>query len=237
MPKVAITWLGHSTFHIKLASGETILIDPWLEGNPSHPKGFRIDRLDLLLVTHGHFDHIADAVGVAKEFKPTVVANYEVGSWLGSKGVENLSPMNKGGTQTIGIAGGLKVTMTQAQHSSSIEDNGQTIYGGEPAGYVVGLPDGRAFYHAGDTCVFSDMQLIRELYRPELAMLPIGDHFTMGPREAALACRFLKPAIVMPMHYGTFPLLTGTPDALKRLLADQPETEVVAPAAGQPYMW
>lgn len=237
MPNVAITWLGHSTFHIRIASGEVILIDPWLEENPSHPKGFVIDRVDLLLVTHGHFDHIADAVAVARKFKPTTIANYEVCSWLGSKGVEKLSAMNKGGTQKIAIAGGVKVTMTQAQHSSGIEDNGQMIYAGEPAGFVVGLPDGRSFYHAGDTCVFSDMQLIHELYQPELAMLPIGDHFTMGPREAALACKFLKPATVIPMHYGTFPLLTGTPEALKRLFVDQPETEVVVPEAGKPYDW
>lgn len=237
MANVAITWLGHSTFHIKLAGGEVILIDPWLAGNPKHPQGFSIGRVDLLLVTHGHSDHIADAVAVATKFKPAVVANYEVGVWLGSKGVENISPMNKGGTQKIGIAGGVKVTMTQAQHSSSIEDNGQTIYGGEPAGYVVGLPGGRSFYHAGDTCVFSDMQLIHELYQPELAMLPIGDHFTMGPREAALACKFLKLKTVLPMHYGTFPFLTGTPEALKELLTEMPELEVVAPAAGEPYIW
>lgn len=237
MANVAITWLGHSTFHITLASGEVILIDPWLEGNPKHPKGFTIDRVDLLLVTHGHSDHIADAVAVAKKFKPAVVANYEIGSWLGSKGVENLSPMNKGGTQKIGIGGGSKVTMTHAQHSSGIEDNGRMIYAGEPAGFVVGLSDGRSFYHAGDTCGFSDMQLIHELYQPELAMLPIGDHFTMGPREAALACKFLKPKTVVPMHYGTFPLLTGTPEALKELLGEMPELEVVVPAAGEPYMW
>lgn len=237
MPNVAITWLGHSTFHIKLASGEVILIDPWLEGNPSHPKGFSIDRVDLLLITHGHFDHSGDAVALAKRFTPATISIFEVSSWLGSKGVENLSPMNKGGTQTVDVAGGIKVTMTHAQHSSSIEDNGKVIYAGEPAGFVVGLPDGRRFYHAGDTCVFSDMELIHELYQPELAMLPIGDHFTMGPREAALACKFLKPKTVIPMHYGTFPLLTGTPDTLKELLADMPEVEIVAPPAGQPYMW
>jgi L-ascorbate metabolism protein UlaG (beta-lactamase superfamily) len=145
--------------------------------------------------------------------------------------------MNKGGSQTVA---GVKVTMTHAQHSSMIEDDGKMIYAGEAAGYVVRLPDGRPLYHAGDTNLFSDMQLIRELYSPELAMLPIGDLYTMGPREAAVACRFLKPKKVLPMHYGTFPPLAGTPDQLRDLLAKQPETqgiEVMAPQPGEPLDW
>jgi L-ascorbate metabolism protein UlaG (beta-lactamase superfamily) len=234
MSTVNITWLGHSTFTVQLPDGQVVLIDPWLEGNPSHPPGHQLDRVDLLLITHGHFDHIADALAVARQFKPTVVAIYEICQWLGSKGVENLAPMNKGGSQTVA---GVKVTMTHAQHSSMIEAEGQLIDAGEAAGYVVRLPDGRAFYHAGDTNVFSDMQLIRELYQPELAMLPIGDLFTMDPREAALTCRFLQPKKVIPMHYGTFPVLTGTPDQLKELLQDQPEVEVVVPTAGEPFAW
>lgn len=234
MSTVEVTWLGHSTFQVELSGGEVILIDPWFEGNPTYPKEHRLDRLDLLLITHGHFDHITDAVSVAKKFKPTTVAIYEICQWLESKGVEKVSPMNKGGSQT---AAGVKITMTHAQHSSVIEEGGQLIYAGEAAGYVVRLRDGRSFYHAGDTCVFSDMQLIRELYRPELVMLPIGDLFTMDPREAALACRFLKPAKVIPMHYGTFPPLVGTPEQLIDLLKDQPETEVIVPIPGQPYVW
>jgi L-ascorbate metabolism protein UlaG (beta-lactamase superfamily) len=234
---IQITWLGHSTFTIRLETGEVILIDPWLEGNPKHPKGFQLDRVDALLLTHGHGDHTADAVAVAKKFECPVVAIYEICQWLGTKGVEAASPMNKGGSQTVA---GVKVTMTHAQHSSMIEDEGQMIYAGEAAGYVVRLPDGRALYHAGDTTVFSDMQLIRELYGPELAMLPIGDLFTMGPREAALACRFLRPKTVVPMHYGTFPPLVGTPEQLRELLGKQAETknvEVVALKPGEPYTW
>lgn len=233
MSTVQITWLGHSTFQVRLASGEVILIDPWLEGNPSYPKGYKLDRVDLMLITHGHSDHIADAVGVAREFKPSVVAIYEICQWLGSKGVEKLLPMNKGGGQDVA---GVRVTMTHAQHSSMIDDEGQMVYGGEAAGYVVRLPDGRAFYHAGDTNVFSDMQLIRRLHGPELAMLPIGDLFTMDPREAAIACELLQSKAVLPMHYGTFPALVGTPDKLRELVADQ-DVDVLSPKPGETIEW
>jgi L-ascorbate metabolism protein UlaG (beta-lactamase superfamily) len=229
-----ITWLGHSTVSIELSSGKVILIDPWIEGNPSYPGGHELQRVDLMLITHGHSDHISDAVAVAKKFKPSIMAIYEVCQWLGGKGAENLVAMNKGGTADVG---GVKVTMTQAQHSSMIEDDGRMIYAGEPAGYVVDAPEGRPFYHAGDTNVFSDMRLIRELYEPALAMLPIGDRFTMGPREAALACRFLQPSHVLPIHWGTFPLLTGTPGQLKERLAEQPAVTVVDVKPGRPFEW
>ncbi len=229
-------------FEVWLPDGKVLLFDPWINGdpprigrNPSYPAGHSLSRVDLLLITHGHADHSSDALTVARQFQPTVVAIFEICQWLESKGVKNLAPMNKGGSQKIG---GVTVTMTQAQHSSHINDGGKIVYAGEPAGFVVGLPGGRSFYHAGDTCVFSDMQLIHELYRPELVMLPIGDHFTMGPREAALACRFLQPAKVIPMHYGTFPMLTGSPDQLKELLRDGPGTpEVVDLKPGQVYEW
>ena len=231
---VKITWLGHSTFEITLESGEVILIDPWLE-NPNYPDGHELERVDLLLITHGHFDHISQAIDVAKQFQPQVVTIFEIAQWLGSKGVENITGMNKGGSvEQIGC----RVRMTHAQHSSHIQDGDQVIYAGEPAGFVVTVPDGRAFYHAGDTNVFSDMALIKRLYHPELAMLPIGDLYTMDPREAALACEFLAPKKVLPMHYGTFPPLTGTPEELRRLTAQAGlGVEILAPQPGEVVNW
>ena len=211
-----ITWLGHGTFQFRLESGEVLVMDPWLEGNPAYPKGHAFDRVDAILITPGHFDHIHDAVPLAKRFSPQVVAIYETCEWLASKGVAKTAAMNKGGSQ---MAGPVKVTMTHAVHSCGIkEDDGRIVYGGEACGYVLRLPDGRALYFAGDTNVFSDMALIERLYHPELAFLPIGDLFTMSPKEAALACGLLHAKKVVPMHFGTFPALTGQPGELAELV-------------------
>ena len=228
-----ITWLGHGSFEFQLPSGQTILMDPWIEGNPAYPKGYQIERVDTICISHGHFDHIHDAVPLAHKFSPEVVAIYETCHWLESKGVKNCRAMNKGGSQKVGD---VTITMTHAVHSCGILDDGKIIYGGEAAGYVLRLPDERSFYFAGDTNVFTDMQLIEQLYRPELAFLPIGDLFTMGPREAAVACRMLKAAAVVPMHFGTFPPLAGRPSELSGLLAGVPTT-VWTLEPGKPVEW
>jgi len=231
---IEITWLGHGTYQMRLETGEVILVDPWIDGNPSYPAKFTVERVDVILISHGHFDHIHDALPLAKKFSPQIVAIYETAHWLEKKGAKNVVSMNKGGTVTVGP---VTATMTTAVHSCGILDDGKIIYGGEAAGYVVRFPDRRAVYCAGDTNVFSDMQLIERLYHPELAFLPIGDLYTMSPREAALACRMLNARKVIPLHFGTFPPLTGRPEQLADLIRDVPDTEVWTLQPGVPVQW
>ena len=214
-----INYLGHATFRIVTPGGEQILIDPFLTDNPQTPDNLKtVADLDTMLITHGHFDHFADAVSVAKETGATAVANFEIFSYLQRQGVENSMPMNKGGTSQIG---GVKVTATQAIHSSSIQlEDGSSIYAGEPQGYVLEFESGLKLYHAGDTALFGDMALIRELYSPDLALLPIGNQVVMSPFEAAHAARLLGVQHVVPIHYGTFPFLPGTPEEFQQHLAE-----------------
>jgi L-ascorbate metabolism protein UlaG (beta-lactamase superfamily) len=214
---IKLTWLGHSTFRVETPAGKVVLIDPWVMGNPKCPEAEKkVKQVDVMLCTHGHFDHIGDAVEIAKQHNPVVVGIFELCAWMEKKGAKDTSPMNKGGSQTVGD---IKVTMVHADHSCGISDGDEIVYGGEACGYVIEFDNGVKIYHAGDTAVFGDMAIIRELYAPDIAMLPIGDHFVMSPREAAYACGLLKAKTVIPMHYGTFPVLTGTPAELRNLVS------------------
>lgn len=213
---VHITWLGHATVLIQTAA-TTLLIDPFIEQNPKYPKHFELPKkIDYILLTHGHFDHVADAVPVAKKHGSTLVAIYELADYMAKQGVKQTIGMNKGGTVQVGD---VAVSMVDAKHSSGLQDSNGTHYVGEAAGYVLKPQQGPVMYHAGDTTIFGDMGLIGEFYKPEVAMLPIGGHFTMGPREAALAASYLGAKVVLPLHFGTFPPLTGTPAELAKLVA------------------
>ena len=215
MSSLAITWYGHATFVLTSPGGKRIVLDPWLSGNPKAPAGAKIDKADIILVTHGHSDHTTDVVTIARATGAPVVAVYELAGWFGSKGVKDTRGMGIGGTTDVA---GLQISMTPAVHTSSVDDDGKTMYAGLATGFVIRMEDQRAVYFAGDTALFGDMRLIRDLYAPDIAILPIGDHFTMGPDAAARACELLGVRQVVPMHYGTFPVLTGTPDRLKKLV-------------------
>lgn len=228
--EVTITWLGHAATKIETPHGKTILIDPWLQENPSVPENQkRIGALDLMLITHGHFDHLGDAVTIAKQTNPDVIAIFEICHYLESQGVQKCEGMNKGGTVHWN---GVDVTMVDAIHSSGITVGNQILYGGTPAGYVLRFDNGFTVYHAGDTDVFESMKLIAN-HKPDVAMLPIGGHFTMGPRAAAEAIRLLGVRRVIPIHYGTFPALTGTPEQLKEEASDIAGLQVIALKPGE----
>ena len=229
MADVALTWLGHGGFRLDSAGGKRIYLDPWLD-NPMCPDAEKQpERIDVMAFTHGHSDHVGNAVELGKQHSPKVVAIFELANWLQSQGVPNAADlaMNKGGTIDVD---GVKFTMTQAVHSGGLVGEDGITYLGEPCGFVVELENGLKVYFSGDTAVFGDMALIGRLYEPDVAVLAIGDHFTMGPREAAMALELLGTKRCVPGHYATFPLLTGTPDELRRLV---PGVEVIAPEPGE----
>ncbi len=224
-----LTWLGHAAFRLDTPRGTRVYVDPFLNGNPSCPESeLQPERCDLILLTHGHGDHLGDTVSLHERFGCPVVAQIELRGWLTSQGVASdgmaHSP-NKGGSVRME---GMEITLTDANHSSSTPDG---TYAGEACGLVVALNDGPTIYFAGDTNVFGDMALIARIYRPDLAVLPIGDHFTMGPNEAAVALELLGVSRCVPCHYGTFPLLIGTPERLRELAPAG--VEILSPAPGE----
>jgi len=224
---VSITWLGHATVLIQTAKGTNLLIDPFIEHNPKYPRGYALpEKIHYVLLTHGHGDHISDAVPVAQKHGSTVVAIYELAAYIGGKGAANTMGMNLGGTAQLED---VAVTMVEATHSAAAQDENGTHYVGVATGFVLSVAGGPVLYHAGDTNVFGDMKLIAQLYRPELAMLPIGGFYTMGPTEAALAVQLLEPKFILPLHFGTFPPLTGTPDELAKFVGSSVQVVRCAP--------
>ncbi|HWB18060.1 MAG TPA: metal-dependent hydrolase [Vicinamibacterales bacterium] len=216
---LSITWLGHSVFLLRLPSGQRLLLDPWL-GNPRCPPAFAnpesLAPIDLVLVSHGHSDHMTDLEAVVRATGAPVVCGFELGEYMTERGMQGIHDMGIGGTRTVA---NVTITMTMATHSASIRDASGTVYLGSPAGFIIRAPGAPVLYFAGDTGLFGDMKIIAELYAPAIAFLPIGDVYTMGPDTAAIAASWLGVRQVVPMHWGTFPLLTGTPDALREHLA------------------
>ncbi len=230
--KVTLTWMGHAAFRVESPAGKILLIDPWL-GNPRAPANLpALDRIDAILLTHAHGDHIRGAAELAGRTNAHLIAIVEIADYFESLGVKSVEGMNKSGTTEFE---GISITMVDAHHSSSIEANGQVLPGGEPVGYVIRFENGFAVYHAGDTGLFGDMKLIAELYRPDVALLPVGGYYTMGPREAAKACQLLNPGIIIGMHYGTFPVLKGTPEELRKLLPPRLRNRVQILTPGVPF--
>ncbi len=227
-----LTWLGHAAFRLRTADGTVTYLDPWLQGNPSCPAAeAHPAQADAVFLTHGHGDHFGDTLHLACDLGADVFCIHEIAVYLRAQGAARVTGLNKGGTVT-GPAG-VRATMVDARHSGGLDTEAGVLPGGEPAGWVLAFPGGPTLYHAGDTMLFGDMALIRDLWAPDIAFLPIGGHFTMDPVQAARAARLLAVQTVVPIHYGTFPLLAGTPDELAAALTGS-GIEVAALVPGVP---
>ena len=229
--QLSVTWFGHSAFLLKAPGGKSVLIDPWLVNPKAPPAAKDISPVDLILVTHGHADHLGNTIEIAKRTQAKVISIHEISLFLQKQGVSDAQGMNKGGAILVN---GLTVRMVDAKHSSDLDGGGDVVPGGEAAGFLIEFENGFTAYHAGDTAVFGDMKIIGDLYKPKLVLLPIGGLYTMDPFEAAYACKLLKPKYVIGMHYGTFPALAGTPSALKRNLPPSMRKAVLELEPGVP---
>lgn len=225
-----LTWLGHAGFLIEARDGTRVLVDPWLQ-NPKFPKGYKWpDKVDAVLVSHGHFDHASSASDLSTRFKAPIIGCFELVSQLQPKGGTPGIGSNVGGTIAVK---GMRISMVPAVHSSSLGGQGQApIYAGAPVGFVLHADGEPTLLHAGDTGLTRDFEAIRDAFKPQIALVPIGGHFTMDPQQAALAALYLGVKQVVPMHYGTFPLLKGTPAELTKALKDS-DVQVREFAPGQ----
>jgi len=225
-------WLGHSAFRLESQNGTVIYIDPFLTQNPSTPESFKHpDDVDIILLTHGHEDHVGDTLQIAADTGCKVVAQVELSHLLKKHGLEEDQRIefNKGGSVDFED---FSVTLVNANHSSSFQGD----YAGEAGGLVLSFDDDIAFYHLGDTNIFSDLEIYREIYQPHVAAVPMGDYYTMGPQEAAMCCEMLAPKLAVPIHYGTFPVLTGDPEEFKEFTEEYSDTDVVIPEPGDPFL-
>lgn len=223
---VEITWLGHACFLI--TGSRKVLIDPFLSGNPTAAKKPEEVEAEFILVTHGHGDHLGDAELIAKKCNAKLICIYELSRYFAKKGVDSIG-MNIGGTANFE---GVSFTMVPAVHSADVEDGGEMISAGNPVGFIISM-DGVRIYHTGDTFVFSDMQLISKLYKPEIMLLPIGGFYTMGVEEAYRALQLVKPKVAIPMHYNTFPVIQQDPEKFKKLVESKLKVRVVALKPGE----
>jgi L-ascorbate metabolism protein UlaG (beta-lactamase superfamily) len=219
-----LTWHGHSCFTLETDEGKRIMIDPWLDENPkSDIKTGDVEALDYILVSHGHFDHFADCVELAKKTGATVISTFELVAFAQEKGAKSGHGMNIGGAYVFDFG---RVKLTPALHTGSIagDDGSHTT---DCSGFLISLNGGQRLYHAGDTALIMDMQLLRGLV--DVACLPIGDNFTMGPEDAARAVEMIEPDVVIPMHYNTFPVIEQNPEGFRSLVGDRAKVEILEP--------